>query len=194
MFPVYGGKCLSHKADHNWVEKRNKHFADDEEVGMDIQKWLRQQSKLLCCWFRRHVKWWDKCINVGGGHVEKCFFFSVSNITCFAFYIHLWCVYLLSLTFSINICGQRANGGPPTSSLRRVWQPLTAGNWTLFVMPPERVQRKHWLTDSHAGNYPKRDSQVTALQCRWRQRLRPPTCVNWNLRASHLPEICCKGW
>jgi hypothetical protein len=21
MFPVYGGKCLSHKAVHNWVEK-----------------------------------------------------------------------------------------------------------------------------------------------------------------------------
>jgi hypothetical protein len=22
MFPVYGGKCLSRKADHKWVEKR----------------------------------------------------------------------------------------------------------------------------------------------------------------------------
>jgi hypothetical protein len=29
MFPVDGGKCLSRKAVHNWVEKR---FADDEEV------------------------------------------------------------------------------------------------------------------------------------------------------------------
>jgi hypothetical protein len=26
MFPVYGGKCLSRKAIHNWVEKRGKHF------------------------------------------------------------------------------------------------------------------------------------------------------------------------
>jgi hypothetical protein len=24
MFPVYGGKCLSHKAVHNWVEKLGK--------------------------------------------------------------------------------------------------------------------------------------------------------------------------
>jgi hypothetical protein len=27
MFPVYGGKSLSHKAVHNWG---GKHFADDE--------------------------------------------------------------------------------------------------------------------------------------------------------------------
>jgi hypothetical protein len=34
MFPVYGGKCLSRKAVHKWVEKRDKRFADDEEVRM----------------------------------------------------------------------------------------------------------------------------------------------------------------
>jgi hypothetical protein len=34
MFPVYGGKCLSCKAVHNWVEERGKCFADDEEVEM----------------------------------------------------------------------------------------------------------------------------------------------------------------
>jgi hypothetical protein len=32
MFPVYGGKGLSRKAVRNWVEKRGKRFADDEEV------------------------------------------------------------------------------------------------------------------------------------------------------------------
>jgi hypothetical protein len=42
MFPVYGGKCLSLTADHNWVEKR---FADDEDVEMEMRKWLRQQTK-----------------------------------------------------------------------------------------------------------------------------------------------------
>jgi hypothetical protein len=38
MFPVYGGKCLSHKAVHNWVKKRGKHFTDDERVEMEVQK------------------------------------------------------------------------------------------------------------------------------------------------------------
>jgi hypothetical protein len=45
MFPVYGGKCLSCKAVHKWVEKLGKRFADDEEVETEVRKWLRQQSK-----------------------------------------------------------------------------------------------------------------------------------------------------
>jgi hypothetical protein len=45
MFPAYGGKCLSCKPVHNWVEKREKPFAEDEEVEMEVWKWLRQQSK-----------------------------------------------------------------------------------------------------------------------------------------------------
>jgi hypothetical protein len=44
MLPIYGGKCLSHKAVHNWNEKRGKLFADDdEEVETDVRQWLRQQ-------------------------------------------------------------------------------------------------------------------------------------------------------
>jgi hypothetical protein len=35
------------------------------------------------------VKGWDKCINVGGGYVEKEMFFLGPNIICFKFYIHL---------------------------------------------------------------------------------------------------------
>jgi hypothetical protein len=31
MFSVHYGKCLSRKAVHNWVEKRGKIFADDDE-------------------------------------------------------------------------------------------------------------------------------------------------------------------
>jgi hypothetical protein len=54
MFSVYGGKCLSHKAVHKWVEKCGKRFADDEEVEMEVWKWLRQQSK--DCGFRRTGK------------------------------------------------------------------------------------------------------------------------------------------
>jgi hypothetical protein len=72
MFPVYGGKCLSRKAVHNWDEKRDKRFADDEEVETEMREMLRQQSKDFhaeC--FVALVKRWDECISVGGGYVEK---------------------------------------------------------------------------------------------------------------------------
>jgi transposase len=40
MFPVYGEKCLSHKAVHNWVEKfsqgRSK-VADDDRPGRPVE-------------------------------------------------------------------------------------------------------------------------------------------------------------
>jgi hypothetical protein len=72
MFPVHGGKYLSRKAVHSWVEKCGKHFADDEEVETDAQKWLRHQSKgFYAVNFYSLVKSWDKCINVGGEYVEK---------------------------------------------------------------------------------------------------------------------------
>jgi hypothetical protein len=44
MFPIYGGKCLSSKVVHSWVEKHGKLFVD-EEVETEVQKSLRQQSK-----------------------------------------------------------------------------------------------------------------------------------------------------
>jgi hypothetical protein len=89
-FPVCGGKCLSRKAVHNWVEKRDKHFADGEEVETEVQKWLIQQSKdFYITGFDTLIKRWDRCINVGGGYVEKRMFLPDSNITSFMFYIHL---------------------------------------------------------------------------------------------------------
>jgi hypothetical protein len=45
--PVYVGKCVSHKAVHSWVEKRDKNFADNNKVETEVRKWLRQQSKGL---------------------------------------------------------------------------------------------------------------------------------------------------
>jgi hypothetical protein len=63
---------LSRKAVHNWIEKRDKSFADDKEVETETRKWLRQQSKDFCAaGFDALVKRWDKCISVGGGYVEK---------------------------------------------------------------------------------------------------------------------------
>jgi hypothetical protein len=47
-------------------------FTDNEEVEMEVRKWLRQQSKDNCAaGFDALVKRWDKCIDVGGGYVEK---------------------------------------------------------------------------------------------------------------------------
>jgi hypothetical protein len=61
MFSVYGGKCLSRKAVHNWVEKfsqgRSK-VADDAGVAETTVK------TLLCCGFRRTGK--------AMGHVYQC--------------------------------------------------------------------------------------------------------------------------
>jgi hypothetical protein len=63
MFSVYGGKCLSRKTVHNWVEKRGKCFADDEEIEMEVRKWLRQESKgFYATGFDALIKQWDKCI------------------------------------------------------------------------------------------------------------------------------------
>jgi hypothetical protein len=63
MFHVYNGKCLSHKVVHNWIKKRGKRFADDEEVETEVRKWLRQKledfyaagkatGEVYQCWWR----------------------------------------------------------------------------------------------------------------------------------------------
>jgi hypothetical protein len=36
MFAVYGGKCLSREAVHNWVEKRGKRFTDEEKFKTEV--------------------------------------------------------------------------------------------------------------------------------------------------------------
>jgi hypothetical protein len=43
-----------------------KHFVDDEEVEIEMRKWLRQQSDdFYTASLDALVKRWDKCINVG---------------------------------------------------------------------------------------------------------------------------------
>jgi hypothetical protein len=54
MFPLCIGKCLSCKVVHNWVEKHGKRFADDEEVEMEVWKWLRQQPETSVLWVSKH--------------------------------------------------------------------------------------------------------------------------------------------
>jgi hypothetical protein len=64
--------CLSHKAIHNWVEKFLKDVQKSQMMPNQVRKWLRQQSKdFYAAGFDALVKRWDKCINVGGGYVEK---------------------------------------------------------------------------------------------------------------------------
>jgi hypothetical protein len=48
-------------------------LTDDKEVEMEVQKWLRQQSKDFCAaaGFHAIVKQWNKCISVGGGYFKK---------------------------------------------------------------------------------------------------------------------------
>jgi hypothetical protein len=72
FFLVYGGKSLSCKAVHRCVKKGGKRFADDEGVETEVRKWLRQHSKEFYAeGFDALIKRWDKCIDVGGGYVEK---------------------------------------------------------------------------------------------------------------------------
>jgi hypothetical protein len=57
MFPVYGGKRLSSKAVHNWIEKfsqgRSK-VADDARPVAEVAEIT--VKRLLCCGFRRTGK------------------------------------------------------------------------------------------------------------------------------------------
>jgi hypothetical protein len=45
MFPVYGGKCLSRKAVHNWVEKFSQGLSKVADDARPRRRSLRQQSK-----------------------------------------------------------------------------------------------------------------------------------------------------
>jgi hypothetical protein len=73
MQRIFIKKCFLFTAE-NTCRLGGKRFADDEEVETEVRKLLRQQSKLLCCEFRRTGKamgqvyqcWWRICreINV----------------------------------------------------------------------------------------------------------------------------------
>jgi hypothetical protein len=73
VFPVYGGKCLSRKAVHNWVANillMTKRLKRRCRSG-----WDNSTKDFYAAGFDTLVKRWDKCINVAGGYVEnKCFF------------------------------------------------------------------------------------------------------------------------
>jgi hypothetical protein len=93
---------LLRKAVHSWMQNvslRTKRLKRRCESGWD------NSQKTLCACFDALVKRWDRCINVGGGYVEKLLFCPGSNIACFAFYIHLWPIYWLFLLIPRAIFG-----------------------------------------------------------------------------------------
>jgi hypothetical protein len=69
MFPVCGGKCFCRVKRFSLGGKR---FPDDEGVETEVRNWLRQQSEdFYAAGFNALVNYWDGCMNVGRGYVEK---------------------------------------------------------------------------------------------------------------------------
>jgi hypothetical protein len=72
IFSVYCWKCLSPKSVHNWVEKFSRgrwKVVDEARQGVEVAE--TTVRKFCPAGFQSLVKRWDKCINVGGGYVEK---------------------------------------------------------------------------------------------------------------------------
>jgi hypothetical protein len=70
MFPVYGGKCVSRKAVHSWVEKFSQGLSKVADYTLPSAEMDETTVKrLLCCGFRRTGKamgqvyrcWWRIC-------------------------------------------------------------------------------------------------------------------------------------
>jgi hypothetical protein len=97
MFPVCGGKYLSRKAVHIWVEKFSQghsKVADDARPGAEIAE--TTVKRLLCCGFRRPGKaigqvyqcWWRICRETN----------VLSRFECHIFYfVYPFVTYLLTL-------------------------------------------------------------------------------------------------
>jgi hypothetical protein len=89
MFPAYGGKCLSRKAVHSWVEKLSQgrpKAADDARPSAEVAE--TTDKRLLCCGFRRTGKATGQ-MHQRGGYAVKMNVFPGSDIKCFTSYIHL---------------------------------------------------------------------------------------------------------
>jgi hypothetical protein len=73
MFHVYGGKCVSRKAFHNWGKKFFQGRSRKSQMMTDqVRLWMRHQSKdFHAAGFNALVKRWDKCMSVGEEDVEK---------------------------------------------------------------------------------------------------------------------------
>jgi hypothetical protein len=86
IFLVYSGKCLSHRAVHNWLANVSltKRLTPSAEVAETTVK------TLLCRGVWRTGKALRQVLSM---LMEKYIFFTGSNITCFTFYIYLLLIY-----------------------------------------------------------------------------------------------------
>jgi hypothetical protein len=107
MFPVYGGKCLSRKAVHSWVEKfshgRSK-VADDARPRAEVAE--TTVNRHLCCEFRRTGK--------VVGQVYQCWRRICREIHVFArFEYHMFYVLYPFVTYLLTL---------PLSSVEVYWR------------------------------------------------------------------------
>jgi hypothetical protein len=81
---------LSLKVVHNWTA--NVSLMTKSLKPMCVNGW-QQSNDFYATGFDALVKRSDKCVNAGGGYIERQIFFPCSNVTCFMFYINLWYIY-----------------------------------------------------------------------------------------------------
>jgi hypothetical protein len=65
IIPLYGGKCLLHRAIHKWVEKFSQGQYKVSDYETEVRNWLRQRSKYFrAVGFGALVKKLGKYVNV----------------------------------------------------------------------------------------------------------------------------------
>jgi hypothetical protein len=70
----------------------------------EVRKWLRKQwENFYGASFEALLKRWDKCINVGGGYVEKYTFLPTSEY-------HMFCVLYSFVTYLVTLSRIFSNG------------------------------------------------------------------------------------
>jgi hypothetical protein len=94
MFPVYGGKCLSSKAVHDWVGKFSQRLtkvAKDGRPGADVTETV-VRIIFYAAGFDALLKRRGECINVGGGcrEINVLSIFEYQTFLCFVFICDLF--------------------------------------------------------------------------------------------------------
>jgi hypothetical protein len=107
-----------------------KRFADDE-VETEVRKWLWQQSKkFYAVGFDALVKRRDKCINVGGGYVEKCsFLVRISHLLRF---LSICGLFTVSPSYIAKI-------GIMCEELKRIWKDVRPNRDNI-----PHISRREW--------------------------------------------------
>jgi hypothetical protein len=115
-----------------------KCFANDEGVETEVRTWPRQRSKdFYAEGLDALEKRWEKCINVGGGYVEKINIFPRFEYHMF-YVLYPFVTYLLTLPRTWSL---RPMGEGPREWARRVHENGLQSHWTRPLpnsLPPSR--------------------------------------------------------